>query len=169
MQTPTAQAIVPDPIAIPMRQINGDFVLFVDAAHTYVSSKSRPGSFRTVDLVAGSCSCEAGVHGVGCHHLRSAREVAELDRETAVPVESTNACARCGTPLAAHLAFCDPCRDAIAAAKPRCGCGNPWTIRITGVYYCGLCSPNAHPLTAEESMALGDRAHELRFGIAANE
>lgn len=37
-------------------------------------SATRPGLTHRVDLVAGTCTCEAGRHGKACWHVKAARQ-----------------------------------------------------------------------------------------------
>lgn len=40
-----------------------------------VESRTRPGVRHTVDVAAGTCTCEAGAHGLACWHLDYVRAI----------------------------------------------------------------------------------------------
>jgi len=45
----------------------------------YVSSRTRPWLVHVVDLEKGTCSCEAGQHGIHCWHLEAAQYAETAD------------------------------------------------------------------------------------------
>jgi hypothetical protein len=130
MSALTPTAIVADIASYPIRHIGDDLAIFISDAEILVSSKSEQNSFRLVDLLAGTCSCPAGAHGLpSCHHRTTAKIVAELDRREAVavlpePMDPGYRCFRCGVALpdAKHFdAECAACiRERQIAERGMC-------------------------------------------------
>lgn len=59
-----------------------------------------------------ACTCPSGVYRGRCKHTQVAETAAEIERREAVPV-----------------------------LNDRCGCGEPWTVKVAGCLYCGRCAP----------------------------
>lgn len=81
------------------REVGSDVAIFVSPEVVLVSSVSKPGTYRMVNILENTCTCEASVLGGYdyCHHRTTARIVAELDRREATPVEAPSyRCFRCG-------------------------------------------------------------------------
>lgn len=88
MQTTTASPSIADTATYTARTIGQDVAIYVDDSTILVSSVSKPGTYRLVNLIEGTCTCEAAVLGGydHCHHRTTARTCAEIERREAKPV-----------------------------------------------------------------------------------
>jgi hypothetical protein len=110
----TPATSVSAPVVFPIHQIGADVAVYISDAEILVTSQSHPDGMRLVNLIDGTCTCEAGAHQLpSCHHRVTAKIAAELERSNATPV-----------------------------APKSCACGQQATAEIDGEPYCPECAPS---------------------------
>lgn len=117
MHAPTTRQSVTDEHKTKVYTTSNGDKVILLGASALVSSKSEPDTMWMLEF--GRCSCPGQTYHQHCHHVDSLREAQEMDRAQAAPVE---------------------CPD-------RCGCGNPWTVKIQNRPFCGICAPRSADTT----------------------
>lgn len=147
---------------IPTYGVGDDLVILLGKT-ALVSSKSKPGTWREVDVVRHLCECPAFIgipgkfEGRGhCRHVDAVKTAEEMDRASAQPIP--NRCVSCGTEVNAGVLRCVSC-GLDATFGRRCSvCGGPSTVTIAGVRYCGKDAPLPGSAEHDALMAAEERA-----------